>query len=257
MKNDSSSYSPLLDRFYSDAPYIGLEQIKLLIERGQKKNALSNLLYVFLLPGAVYICLRIKRIIGSQKNLSSFSDTVQQEPILIFFATIVYGAMWWHLRPIVVSCWNLFYQHYSMQEFFASVAQRNTLQAFLLFVLNFFLAQLALSSFELTNTFKDRYQFLKLLAKAQYENPVIQTEAVNNLIRGKTEMMQNLINQTFTAMIASGELDPETAKKVIEIVKNSYYEIIGEYDSEQKLNFGEAHLENDFPALDEKEDEDW
>lgn len=257
MKNDSSSYSPLLDRFYSDAPYIGLEKIKLLIERGQKKNALSNLLYVFLLPGAVYICLRIKRIIGSQKNISSFSNTVQQEPILIFFATIVYGAMWWHLLPIAVNCWNLFYQHYSMQEFFVSIAQRNTLQASFLFILNFFLAQLALSSFELTDTFKDRYQFLKLLAKAKYENPIIQTEAVNNLIRGKTEMMQNLINQTFTAMIASGELEPETARKVIEIVKNSYYEITGDYDSEQKLNIGEAHLENDFPALDEKKDEDW
>lgn len=157
MKNDSSSYSPLLDRFYSDAPYIGLEKIKLLIERGQRKNALSNLLYVVLIPGAVYICLCIKRIIRSQKNISSFSNTVQQEPILIFFATVVYGAMWWHLRPIIASCWNLFYQHYSWQEFFASVAQWNTLQALVLFIFNFFLAQLAISSFELTDTFKDRY----------------------------------------------------------------------------------------------------
>ena len=75
MKNYSNSYSPLLDRFYSDAPYIGLEKIKLLIERGQRRNALSNLLYVVLIPGAVYICLSIKRIIRFQKNISSFSGT--------------------------------------------------------------------------------------------------------------------------------------------------------------------------------------
>ncbi|MEL6929083.1 MAG: hypothetical protein AAFO95_10640 [Cyanobacteria bacterium J06600_6] len=258
MNDNHSNYSPLIDRFHSDAPYIGLERIKLSIERGQEKNAISNFLYVFLLPGALCIYLNIKRIIKSQKNINSFRNTVHQEPILIFFATVVYGAMWWHFRLIAISFWSLFYQHYSWQEFFASLAQWNTLQALVLFGFNFFLSQLALSSFKLTPAFEDRYQFLKLLANARYEKPVVQTQAVNSLIRGKAEMMQNLINQTFTAMLAHGELDPETAKKVIDIVKNSYYEIVEDYGVDQKLNFGEAHLETeDFPALDDKKDENW
>lgn len=258
MNNASKNYSPLLDRFHSDAPYIGLERIKLLIEKGHRKDTLSYLLFVILLPGAMYICLKIKSIIKSQKNINSFKNTVEQEPILIIFATLSYGLMWWHLFPIITSCWNLFYQHFSWQEFFVSLKNWNTLQALVLLPFNFFLSQLALRSFELTPTFEDRYQFLKLLAKARYQKPIAQTDAVNEMIRGKAEMMQNLINQTFIAMSASGELDPETADRVIKIVKNSYYEIIGDFDSEQKLNYGEAHLESpDLPILEEKQDEDW
>ena len=254
MNKISRDFQPLLSQFRADDPHIGLEKIKFLVEEGQKTDIFHHLRFIVLLPGPLVISFGVRNIIRSQKNIDSFRNLFQQEPILIIFATIFYFTMWWHLLPILVSCWNLFSQIYSWQEFFISLFEWSTFQFIILFCLNFLISLLALKSFKLTPTFEDRYQSLKSLALARYQNPIERANVNNQIIRNAPQMMQNLIDQTFTAMLANGELDSETANKVINIMQHCYGEIMSNCNFEDSINIGEVYLENeDFRALKEKQ----
>ena len=65
------------------------------------------------------------------------------------------------------------------------------------------------------------------------------------MIRQASEMMQNLINQTFTAMLASGELDPNTAREVTKVMKKTYYDILSNSNSEFDIEVKDYKLDSD------------
>ena len=236
----------LVNKFDRDELNIGLEKIKSLVEEAQKRNFHKRFLLTIVVPGALIISLRIRSITKSNKNLDGFDALIEQELLLILFALVGYVVMWLYLHPIVLSIWHLFFQNYSWGDFFGSLFRWNTLQALLVTSLNFWVSQIALESFKLTSTFEDRYKSLKSLAQTIYKNPIEKAKLENEIIRQASEMMQNLINQTFTAMLANGEFDPNTAAEVTKVMKKTYYDILGNSDPEFDTEVKDYKLEKDY-----------
>jgi len=242
MENSSRYFQPLLNQFRFDKPYIALENIKHLVEEAEKQTFLHNLFLIILLPRALILNWRIKSIIKSQKDLNNFSVLIQKDQLLIILSTLSYVAMWWHFFPII---WHSWYLLFSWENFIFSVMQWSTLQGLIILLFHYPISQWALQSFKLTATFEDRYQALKSLDQARYQ-----------VISSAPEMMQNLINQSFTVMISSEALDEETARTVAKIMQSTYREILGSFndDVESEVDDDEF-LSREFLSL-EKEEKD-
>jgi hypothetical protein len=227
MDNSSKDFQPLLDQFRSDNPYIALEKIKSLVEEAEKPNFLYDLFLIILLPRALILSWRIKSIIKSRKDLDSFSVLIEQDQLLIILSTLSYVAMWWHFCPII---W-----HFYLGLF---------LKGLMFSLLHYFFSKWALQSFKLTPTFEARYQALKSFAQARYQ-----------VISNAPEMMQNLINQSFTAMISSGALDEETARTVAKIMQNAYREVLGSFNDKLESEVDDDEfLSHEFLSLEKEED---
>lgn len=240
MNNSSREFLPLLNQFRSDNPYIALEKIKSLVEGKEKENFVYDLFLIILLPRALILSWRIKSIIKSQKDLNSFSTLIEQDQLLIILSTLSYVLILWHFFPMI---WYFHFGHF--------------LKGLMFSIFHYFFSKLALQSFKLTPTFEHRYQALKSLAQARYQDPIERANVNNEIIRSAPEMMQNLINQSFTAMISSGDIDEQTARTVAQIMQATYREILGSFNNHLESEVDDDELPSrEFPSLEKEEEED-
>jgi hypothetical protein len=225
MNSSRLNFEPMLGEFGADDPYIFLEKLELQIERSQKKDLPHRILFTFLLPGAFLLMLSIYNLARSHNKTDSFKPLIVQSYLLIGIATAAYLTMWVYLSPIIVSLWNLFHE-VNWEEFFNSLARWATVQAAVLVLTEIFFARLAVDSFKLTKTFYSRYQLLKRQAEAEHLKHIIVAETRNRIVEIVPEIMKSLIDQTITAMVASGELNSASAQNITRTMKQVAREIM-------------------------------
>lgn len=130
-----------------------------------------------------------------------------------------------YMRPLAVSFWHLFHQP-NWEQFFSSLAQWQTIQAIVLILILLYFANLAIDSFEFTNTFHERKDLLKRLAREEHLKHIVALEVRNRMAETVPEIMRSLIDQTITAMVANGELNSASAEEITRTMKQVAREIM-------------------------------
>ena len=225
MNNSRLDFEPMLGEFGAKDPYIFLEKLELKLARTQKKDLPHRILFTFLLPGAFLLLISIYKMARSQNHTGSFKPLVERSYLLIAIATVAYLTMLVYMRPLVLSFWDLFHQPEWVQ-FFNSLAQWETVQAIVLILIQLYFANLAIDSFEFTDTFYSRRRLLQKQAEAEHLKHIVALEVRNRMAESVPEIMKSLIDQTITAMIASGELDSASAQKITRTLKTVAQEIM-------------------------------
>ena len=252
MNGRKPNFKSLLDEFGAKDPYILLEKQEIQIDRAQKKDLPHRILFTFLLPGGLMVLMSIYRMARSQNHTGSFKPLVERSYLLIAIATVAYLTMLVYMRPLVLSFWDLFHQPEWVQ-FFNSLAQWETVQAIVLILIQLYFANLAIDSFEFTDTFYSRRRLLQKQAEAEHLKHIVALEVRNRMAENVPEIMKSLIDQTITAMIASGELDSASAQKITCTLKTVAQEIMLNPGSLNMMPTVVSEVENSLLELPEDE----
>ena len=212
------SRNSLLEEFSRENPNIPLDKIEMAISRYQKQDSAHSLLFNFLIPGPLVLFRSTNKLTRARFKTEGFKTLIEREPLLILVATTIYVVMWLYLLPVLGMFWGLFHTA-NWEQFFNSFFQWITFQAVVLVFVQVFFSRLAIDSFQLTKTFHFYYDLLVKQAEAEYLRPIVAAEARNRVLEIIPEIMQSLIAQSITAMIASGELNSASAQETTRIMK--------------------------------------
>jgi hypothetical protein len=234
----------LLNIFDINAPTEALDRIKNLVKFCQKTDRLSQILLIYLLPGAIIAHTTINIIIRSHSEIASFNRVIHRSIAAIVVSGFTYIIMWERLFPFILYLWDFFHLH-NWETLATSLFQWRTAQAATLMVLHYYFSLLALKSFRITETFHHRYQALQKFSNSQYDGYIVTQQAENATIEQLPQIITNIINQTLTSHMVNGELTPETVNQTLAIVAAMM---------EQMLNRHPLDRVIDLPTLPPKDD---
>ena len=191
MNSNRLDFKPMLGEFGTKDPYIFLEKLELSVARSQKKDLPHRVLFIFLLPGAFFLLIKIYMMARSQNQTGNFKNLIERSYLLIAISTVAYLTMWAYMPPLVTSFWNLFHQP-NWEQFFSSLAQWETVQAIVLISIQLYFANLAIANSELQDSLIAQSQQLQQLQQ-QLTTLGDRTETLN---RKQEEFAQTAIANT-------------------------------------------------------------
>ena len=252
MNGNGLDFKPMLGEFGAKDPYVFLEKLEIKIERSQKNDLPHRILFTLLLPGALMVLMSIYNMARSQNQTGSFRDLVERSELLIGIATVAYFTMLAYLFPLTVILWDLFHQP-DWGQFFSSLAQWATVQAIVLVLIQLYFAGLAVDSFKFTDTYHSRRSLLKRQAEAEHLKYVVALEVRNRMAETVPEIMKSLIDQTITAMVASGELNSNSAEEITRTMKQVARDIMLNPSNLESFPSNTSEIQNTSLELCEKE----
>ena len=211
-----------LDEFRNADPLQDLDRIQSLYQQAHQ----ANFVWVFILPGPAWVATRSYQLLRTSKLKHIRQGVVLVYPLIVT-ATVLYLLMGWHLLPTFRGAWQVFTNPGTIGSVLASLWNEHTFRTLWLIVANVVVAKWALSSCHLTVTFQTQYESLKQSCTKKWQETKVKIAVEQELIAQQPALIQGLINQATTLILANTELTELEQQKLVallpQILQNSNF----------------------------------